>query len=194
MKVHVGASTIYLDGYVNVDLPPTALAVDHPELAEAWSTTEDNYYGRHQDKTIDVLRRGPADQLAVCDVHGSFQSLPFDDSSVDEILSRQAFEHMSITEARAGLREMRRVLKVGGILRLDVPDYLETLVKWYETKDAFYLRHLLGNRNGDYGYHVMGYDREGLKRLVTEHGFEFVEEEQNIHHYPAMCLRFRACA
>jgi predicted SAM-dependent methyltransferase len=128
----------------------------------------------------------------VCDLFGTWETLMVETGAVDELLSRQTFEHLSVAEARRALVEARRVLREDGILRLDVPDHEEALEKLAETGDRFYIRHLLGPRRNDYGYHVQGYNRDGLRSLVEAYGFMFVAEEENIHFYPAFCLRFQA--
>lgn len=192
MKLHIGCGSVYLQDYCNVDLegPKTFLAAERPDLVERWLTTEDRYYARHSDKTIDSLRVGPLDQEYVCDLYGSFLTWP-KLIRATEVLARHSFEHLSITEARAALTRLHDfILEPGGLLRIDVPDHDETLRLLIETGDRFYVRHLLGPRRGDFGFHMMSYTRERLRALVESHGFRFVEEEPNIHCYPAFCLRF----
>lgn len=193
VKLHIGCGPVYLRGWYNVDIvgDHMALVSERPDLVEKLETDESQYYARHADKTIEKLRQGPSNVRGVCDVHGSILALPFPENSVDEILARQVFEHLSCYDARAALIECDRVLKAGGILRLDVPDVEATAAALTSTQDPFYIRHLFGNRNTDHGYHLMGYTREQLKRLVESFGFMLEEEEPNIHFYPAFCLRFR---
>lgn len=192
MKLHVGSGSVYLEDYLNVDVPTdkTFLAPQRPDLVERWKTTDDNYYAKHEDKTQALLRKGPLDQEYVCDYFGDFSNLPASAWSVDEILSRHCFEHLSITEAHRALDQCDEVLKENGILRLDVPDHEATLKLFKETGDEFYIRHLLGPRRNDHGFHMMSYTRDRLRNLVEGHGFVFVCEEENIHFYPAFCLRF----
>lgn len=194
MKIHVGCGTVYLAGWLNVDLPGpgTNLARDRQDLVLRFGTTEDRYYGRHDDVTLESLRQGPRPITEyVCDACGSFDRLPCGIGDADEILARHSFEHLSVTEAHRALDECDRALRPGGILRLDVPDAEATLATVATGGlDRFSMRHLLGPRTSDYGYHLMGYTRAGLRRLVEEHGFAFVEEEPNIHCYPSVCLRF----
>lgn len=194
MKLHIGVGAVYLEDWVNIDLraPNTFLASDRPDLVERWKTTDDAYYARHQDKTVSTLRSGPLNQEYVCDVYGSFDNIPAAYWSVDEVLSRHAFEHLSITEAHKALDQIDGIMKPNGILRLDVPDHEETLRLFKKTGDEFYIRHLLGPRRNDHGFHMMSYTRDRLRSLVEEHGFVFVEEElPNIHLYPAFTLKFR---
>ncbi|HTK88440.1 MAG TPA: class I SAM-dependent methyltransferase [Nitrospiraceae bacterium] len=169
--------------------PKTFLAVDRPDLVEYWRTTEDRYYAKHGDKTANSLRSGPLDQEYVCDRYGNLLELPIV-LYADEVLLRQTFEHLSLTEARRALREIRALLGPGGIVRIDVPDHEETLRLYRETGDYFYVRHLLGPRRTEFGFHMMSYTRDRLTALVESHGFRRIGEEPNIHFYPAFCLRF----
>lgn len=192
MRLHLGSGSVFLRDWVNVDLPAprTFLAHERPDLVEKYITTESEYYARHSDKTIESLRRGPLNQECVCDRYGSFQFLPVRVGEVQEILARHVFEHLSIAEAKQALRQAWAVLSLDGILRLDVPDHEETLRLFSKTHDHFYIRHLLGPRRGDYGFHMLSYTRDRLKQLVQSQGFFYQDEEPNIHLYPAFCLRF----
>ncbi len=197
MKIHVGCGTVYLDGYVNTDVksPTCFLARDRPDLVERYRTTEDRYYARHEDKTIDSLRAGPVTQETVCDVYWNVTDPPLGVGGMgiwQELLMRHSFEHLSIREATSVLPRLTWRFAKGGMLRIDVPDHEETLKKLMETQDPFYIRHLLGPRHSDYGYHMMSYTRDRLIRLVVDcTGFRYVGEEPNIHFYPAFCLRFQ---
>ena len=192
VRVHIGSGAVYLFDYINVDVPSprTFLAEFRPDLLEKLGTTEDAYYARHSDKTISSLRIGPLDQEYVCDRYGDFHHIPVV-GPVDEILTRHSFEHLSAREARTSLDIMHKIMRPGGILRIDVPDHEETMRLFASTGDKFYIRHLLGPRRGDDGgYHVMSYDPPGLTLLVESCGFRHIGQEPNIHLYPAFCLRF----
>lgn len=193
MKLHIGSGSVYLEGWLNIDVdgPSTFLAKDRPDLVERWATTEDQYYAKHQDKNQDSLRSGPLDQEYVCDVYGDFAHLPVV-VGVTEVLARHSFEHLSITEARAAMWSLRETINPGGLLRLDVPDHEASLRLLMETRDEFYIRHLLGPRRNDFGFHMMSYTRARLRNLVEHFGFKYVCEEPNIHFFPAFCLRFQA--
>lgn len=192
MKMHVGCGSVYLLGWRNVDLPcaNVYLAADRQDLVERYGTIDAQYYARHQDKTVEKLRQGPVEKEYVADAYGSFFFLPARDGEVTELLARHSFEHMSISEARKALQEISRVLAPGAILRLDVPDHEETMRLYKQTGDEFYIRHLLGPRRGDYGFHCLSYNRERLRALVENYGFQYQDEEMNIHIYPAFCLRW----
>ena len=204
MKLHIGCGRVYLIDWINVDLrgPNTVLASRWPELAQKRAITEADYYADDTPEAQEALKerwrkayetkeQSPESSIPiVVDAYGSFQDLPFETASVKEILTRQAFEHLSITEARRGLAEMARVMEDGAILRIDVPDMDEAIRLIMEKQDGAYAQQVLGPRRGDYGYHVMGYTRRGLLKLLGEHGFIFLHDEENPHFYPAICLRF----
>lgn len=191
MKFHVGAGSVFLRHWVNVDLPlPNVfLAPERPDLVEKFITSETMYYARHSDKTINSVRMGPLKQETVCDAYGSFDLLPARPDSVEEILSRQCFEHLNMEQGKRALVECHRVLKRHGVLRLDIPDPDETIRLYGETKDPVYVRHLFGPRINEYGFHTH-YTRDMLKKFAGDAGLRFVKEEENIHWYPAFCLQF----
>lgn len=195
MKLHVGSGNVYLLDWKNVDLPgmDVFLARERPDLVDQFSTTEDAYYARHQDKQQASLRDGPVRSENICDDYGSFTFLPSRASSVMEILSRQTFEHLSTSDGIAALKECHRVLIPNGLLRLDVPDPDETLRLYRSSGDDFWIRHLFGPRRNEYGGHTP-YSREMLTSMARSCGFNLVDEEPNIHFYPAFCLRFAKCA
>lgn len=153
-------------------------------------TDESEYYSRHLDKTFDTLRKGPLNQEYVCDRFGSFHFLPVRRGEVDSAISRHAFEHLSSAEAHLALDVLHTAIKPGGVLTLDVPDHTETLRLLIETRDPFYVRHILGPKRGENGVHMQSYSAEGLTALVESHGFKYIETERNVHLYPAICLRF----
>lgn len=191
-KLHIGNGAVYLDGWINIDLPGprTFLASQRPDLVKRWKTTDDRYYGRHRDKTVDTLRAGPLNQETVCDAFGSLDNIPASYWSASQVLIRHVFEHLSIKEAHTALDQIDAIMEPNGILRIDVPDHEETLRLYRETGDPFYVRHLLGPRTTEQGYHLCGYTRDILRDLVEKHGFICEGEEPNIHLYPSMCLRF----
>ncbi len=193
MKLHVGCGTVYLDGYVNIDMPGshTLLANESPDTVEALRTTERDYYARHKDVTEESVVSGPSHQGGVCDAYGALQALPVEDGAADEILARQVFEHLSITEAKEALYECNRALRSGGILRIDVPDHEQSMAEYRKTGEAFFKRHVLGSRKDEFAYHIMGYTVQALVVLAKQFGFSFIQQEWNIHFYPAFCLRFK---
>jgi glycosyltransferase involved in cell wall biosynthesis len=69
---------------------------------------------------------------AVCDARFDVQKLPYDDNSVDEIKAFHIIEHFHFFEIKDVLEEWFRVLKPGGRLWLETPDFLETCRSFVE--------------------------------------------------------------
>jgi glycosyltransferase involved in cell wall biosynthesis len=79
---------------------------------------------------INVDLYAPED--AKCDVRFDVQKLPYPDNSVDEIKAFHIIEHFHFFEIKEVLNEWYRVLKPGGRLYLETPDFLETCRSFVE--------------------------------------------------------------
>ncbi len=107
--------------------------------------------------------------------------LCFKNNTVDLIYSSHVIEYFDRLEIISILKEWKRVLKLGGILRLAVPDFLQ-MIRGYMFHayplDAF-LGPLYGKMNmaGEWIYHKTVYDFESLNKLLTTIGFK------NVHTY-----------
>jgi hypothetical protein len=195
VKLHLSSGTVYLtDGWLNIDVPGPRvwLASERHDLVERYSTTASDYYGRHRDHdAISAFRSGPQSSEYLADVYGRWECIPCRDGEATELLARQSFEHLALSQAHTALEETRRVLVPGGgVLRLSVPDHDETLKAFIATQDLVFLRHLLGPRNSPNGYHLMSYNRTSLDTLVRQHGFGPGEDEPSPHAYPSICMRW----
>lgn len=79
---------------------------------------------------INVDLYAPED--AKCDVRFDVMKLPYPDNSVDEIKAFHIIEHFHFFEIEQVLKEWYRVLKPGGRLWLETPDFLETCRSFVE--------------------------------------------------------------
>lgn len=61
-----------------------------------------------------------------CDV----RKLPYKDGTIDEIFASHIIEHFNYYEAKEVLKEWKRVLKKGGKLIIETPDFLESCKKF----------------------------------------------------------------
>jgi ubiquinone/menaquinone biosynthesis C-methylase UbiE len=115
----------------------------------------------------------------------------FEDESVDLLYSSHSFEYFDRREAAAVLLEWRRVLRVGGVLRLAVPDFDALLEVYRRTGD---MRHLLGPLYGrmeidtgegkEFIYHRTAYNFGALKMVLETAGFADVHRydwRQTVH-------------
>ena len=127
-------------------------------------------------------------------------NLPYEEGTVDEILTEHVIEHIPFKDEEKFWRESFRVLKKGGILQAECPD-MEWLCKQFlESEDDFkefykvgsvdhyfgngksiehrwgmITTHFFGNQNGDGQFHYNGYTEKKLKAIGSIIGFSNVE-------------------
>lgn len=117
-------------------------------------------------------------------VQGSALELPFADNSIDKAVSSEVLEHLP--DDRAAVAELFRVLKPGGSLVITVPAATYPLgwdpVNWALERGTG--RHIGGERmfSGIWYGHLRLYERDGLRALLAEAGFE-VETTRGLTHY-----------
>ena len=101
----------------------------------------------------------------------------FADDSADLIYASHVLEYFDREVGLEVLKEWRRVLKVGGILRLAVPDFRGLLEVYGRTaRLADILGPLYGRMKGPSGYiyHKTTYDFESLQALLKDAGLKDV--------------------
>lgn len=194
-KVHVGCGTVYLDGYINVDLriPGVSFkASERPDLVEKNRTSVDRYYNysvTREDIEQKRLQKGEV----VVDVFGDARELPFPAHSLNEILSVQVFEHFTYDEGERLLNHWHSLLKPGAVLHIDVPDLDETLKGYLKSKSEkdkrWFLRLLFGSQKNEFSLHRAMYSKDMLTSILRKHGFHKIRELGNIHFYPAFALK-----
>lgn len=103
------------------------------------------------------------------------------DGSCAEVYASHVLEHLSYdTELPAAMKEIYRVLKMGGRVRVAVPD-LAVLAKFFAApgatfKDRYWLmRVMFGGQNDGDDYHYAGIWPEFLRALLQEAGFAQIE-------------------
>ena len=184
LKLHLGCGSIYLTGYVNIDIAGMP-ASKHPDLVKQNQTHIKNYYARSGD-IYNIPQRKPT----LSDAGGDFAQLPYAPCSVDKIVCVQALEHLNWLQVQDTLLHWWSVLKTGGSLIISVPEMDETLdmLKYWDTYD-FAARHLRGPRKGQYDYHRAWFTKETLQALLERQHFGQIEFLPNIHFYPALIVR-----
>jgi predicted SAM-dependent methyltransferase len=117
---------------------------------------------------------------------------PLPDASFDLVYSEHMLEHLTYAEGQGCLRECRRVLKPGGVIRVATPS-LERIARLYEGDDLQkrYVRWAvetlepetdaslpgvaINNFFHSWGHRFI-YDPETLRHALTQAGFVDVEE------------------
>lgn len=123
--------------------------------------------------------------------------LPIEDNSASEVLAEHVVEHLSFAEEERFFREMFRILRYQGKLKIEVPDMewvLEKFVSGIDDFKDFYqigsLDHyfgngrdvshrwsllttaIWGNQNGEGQYHKNGYTKAKLAKIAQMIGFK----------------------
>lgn len=107
--------------------------------------------------------------------------------SVDLVYMCHILEHIKADDLKHVLSELKRVLKVGGVLRLSVPDF-DRLVEVYNAsgKDINTIaKQLMGGQDHEYNIHYSVFNHRRLSELLKEVGFREVvswDPENREHH------------
>jgi ubiquinone/menaquinone biosynthesis C-methylase UbiE len=185
VKLHLGAGTIYLKEYINIDVNPDYLSADAPpDLLEQNTTTFDKYY-KHE------FCGGSG--KSIVDVVSTIDNIPFDDQTADEVVLIQVLEHVPQYKVGNVLCEINRVLKVGGSFIVGVPDVkglAEMLVKSSTPEEEDWcIRLIHGTQKNPWSHHYCGYTERKLKNVLSLYGFENFKVLENISFYPSVYLK-----
>jgi len=100
----------------------------------------------------------------------------FANETADLIYMCHVLEHMRAPHVEDVLREMKRILKIGGVLRLSVPDF-DRLIDVYkaagEDLSAIHMQ-LMGGQDSQYNVHYCAFNHRSLSALLQEVGFATV--------------------
>ncbi len=113
---------------------------------------------------------------------GNIYALPFPDDTFDGVILSEILEH--IEDDVAGLREVRRVLKPGGVAAITVPNanypFLWDPINW--TLERTLHTHIQqGPLAGIWANHVRLYERDELRRAVEDAGLTVEVQRQFTH-------------
>ena len=127
------------------------------------------------------------DSVAACQpdlVHDISTPLPYDDLSVDEVLAQDLLEHFDKYVRFVVFYEWTRVLKVGGRITLQVPDFKKILKKYYKFGYDNFVDFIFGENMweskfyiGHFGNHKWGYSKKTLPEFVKLFGIDLMSIE-----------------
>jgi SAM-dependent methyltransferase len=101
---------------------------------------------------------------------------PFQDQSFDNVFSCHMLEHLYRDEAEQCVREVRRVLKPGGVFRVVVPD-LDLLVRAYDERhpEGLLQKVYENTQRFDKNRHHWMYTHSSMRELLQLAGFSHIE-------------------
>jgi predicted SAM-dependent methyltransferase len=138
---------------------------------------------------VNIDRRATSATDLECDI----LQLPFDDNAVVRIETYHVIEHLGRHEAVRAVREWYRVLKSGGILVIECPDF-DAACREYLDGSQDRIDNIFGLQRFEGDSHRFGYNFERLRRLLAECGFQSIVQQQptDYHREQEPCLRAEA--
>ena len=146
IRAHVGAGQNIRTGYDNIDAYPNIHRADYVQ------TTVEKFA---RAETLDTL---------------------YEPDSLAEIRLHHVFEHISILDLDRTLRTWNKLLKMGGTVFLEVPDFDACIRRILALNDdartEIFYRHIFGSQFTAGEYHRNGLTPLRLIRLLEQYGFE----------------------
>ena len=112
-------------------------------------------------------------------VHDVTKPLPYADQSAEELLAEDLLEHFDKYIRYLVFYEWTRVLKVGGKITLQVPDFKTILLRYFKFSYDNFVDFIFGENLweskiyiGHFGNHKWGYSQKTLKEFVSMFGIE----------------------
>jgi len=164
VKLHLGCFDRPADGWVNTDITPHITIARIPGAATILyrlGVINATRFRQHREGVFARVRR--------MDVGKRF---PFEDACADAVFASHLLEHMPLDVAANCLREIYRVLKPGGIVRLGVPD-LDLLVRRFDphAPDEFVAQIFESRHSRDKNRHHWMYNETSLAAALRRTGF-----------------------
>jgi hypothetical protein len=112
-------------------------------------------------------------------VHDISRPLPFADLSVDEVLAEGLLEHFDKYARYAVVYEWTRVLKIGGTITMQLPDFQKLLFRYFKFGFDKFVDLIFGENMyrsevyiGHFGNHKFGYSPASLQKFMQLFGIE----------------------
>lgn len=178
LRVNIGCGQTPTEGWINYDNSLAIRIAGIPIIADIASKL--GFLSKSQTEFINFAR---CSNIKWAD---GAKHIPEENQSVEILYSSHMLEHLDRTEARAFLKEARRVLSHGGILRLALPNLRFHVDNYIEDNDAdSFIENLLLSKEkpksiiekvrylivGDRD-HMWMYDGDSICRLLLSEGFK----------------------
>ncbi len=117
-------------------------------------------------------------------VHDLTLPLPYADMTVDEVLAEDLLEHFDKYMRVVVFSEWARVLKVGGVITVQVPNFKKILFKYFKFGFNNFVDFIFGENLwnskiyiGHFGNHKWGYSPESLRDFIAQFGIQVEQIE-----------------
>ena len=113
-------------------------------------------------------------------VHDITLPLPYKDQSVEEVLAQDLLEHFDKYMRYLVFYEWTRVLRVGGKVTVQVPDFKKILFKYFKFGFNNFIDFIFGETLlcskiyvSHFGNHKWGYSQKSLKSFIEVFGIQY---------------------
>lgn len=168
-RLHLGAFDQIQEGWLNTDVTPHLFVARVP--GAAWLLHRAGVIGADR---YAAHRSGTFRSLHYLDVGRRFR---FDDDTFDAVYASHLLEHLEPEVAERCLKEVRRVLRSGGVLRVAVPDLDEVVARYDPADPDLFLAGLYdahSARRSRTSLHRWMYNEKSLQALLRHVGFHDV--------------------
>ncbi len=169
IKVNIGCGLAIAPGWVNIDGSFNALVSTWPQILQPYIY---RFSGARLYYSMNEYCRLLREHIFIH--HDLSYGLPLNDLVADFFYSSHFIEHLYQKDALFLVKEMHRVLKPGGILRISVPD-LEYAISLYQSgkKEQTLLSYFfVEDDDSYYSRHKFMYDYEMLAKILQNEGFQ----------------------
>jgi len=186
-RVNLGCGTTPTLGWINLDNSPAIKIANSPLVYRIFKSL--GFLNAEQIKNIEWNKKN---KIVFGDASKRF---PFEDKSIEVIYTSHMLEHLSQSNVENVLKEARRVLQPGGIIRIAVPDLRIIMEDYFQSGDANLcmerlmvqpqpintLKQKLKLLLVGYRHHQWMYDGNSISKMLVIHGFKDVEIMEKGH-------------
>jgi SAM-dependent methyltransferase len=186
---------VYLEGFENIDIWREGfsfLASERPDLVSRNRTTYSKYYKDDATKSA-IMGAREEPRYVVADRFQDITALDYPQESAEFIVCVQTLEHLTKEEVSRALNNWHNILKPGGVLHVDVPDFEETakllLAQKSEEDKEWYYRLIYGSQKDNFSIHKDGYSEEKLRKTLASYNFNKIRRLPDTRHfYPSIIM------
>jgi SAM-dependent methyltransferase len=169
VKVNLGCGLAIAPDWINIDGSLNALIAPLPNIFHTIAyrlTGANRYYS--QKEYCELLQNNYFIH------HNLSHSIPLPNNSVDFIFTSHFLEHLYLSDAKNLLNECFRVLKIGGVIRISVPDlaYAVSMYGAGKKKEMLEQYFFVEDDDSYYARHKYMYDFEILKDKLEAAKFQ----------------------
>lgn len=121
----------------------------------------------------------------IADVVADVRVLPFRDGVVDEVMANDVLEHFWRDQTARILAEWRRVLRIGGTLRIKIPNMMALAQHLDGPYHDSIVENIYGGHrwgpDGAYDTHHWGWSPRTIQRDLAAAGFDVVDNDQQLN-------------